>query len=130
MLPVLEAALGPGVAEALARTAALLTADADALDDWAATADPGGADIAVTDLAVLPQAVRSRVVRLMAIRAGSSASALSAAHVLAIEQLVSDWHGQGAVALPGGLRAVRRCGRLVVESGDPIDTTVSSDEET
>ncbi len=36
LVPALETALGPGVAEALARTAALLRADADALDDLAA----------------------------------------------------------------------------------------------
>lgn len=35
VLPVLEDALGPGIAEALARTAELARADADALDDWA-----------------------------------------------------------------------------------------------
>jgi tRNA(Ile)-lysidine synthetase-like protein len=35
VLPVLEDELGPGVTEALARTAALLRADADALDGWA-----------------------------------------------------------------------------------------------
>ncbi len=38
MLPVLEEELGPGVAAALARTADLLRADADALDDLAPTA--------------------------------------------------------------------------------------------
>ena len=35
VLPVLEAALGPGVVEALARTARLAREDADALDAWA-----------------------------------------------------------------------------------------------
>ena len=35
VLPVLEATLGPGVVEALARTARLARADADALDAWA-----------------------------------------------------------------------------------------------
>ena len=35
VLPVLEAALGPGIVEALARTAALAREDADALDAWA-----------------------------------------------------------------------------------------------
>jgi tRNA(Ile)-lysidine synthetase-like protein len=35
VLPVLAAALGPGIAEALARTATLARADADALDAWA-----------------------------------------------------------------------------------------------
>jgi tRNA(Ile)-lysidine synthase len=115
VLPLLEKTLGPGVAEALARTASLLAADATALEDWAERADPGGSDVAVDDLAALPVAVRSRVMRLMALRAGASATALSAAHVTAVEQLVSNWHGQGAVALPGEVRAVRRCGRLVIE---------------
>lgn len=35
VLPVLEAELGPGIAEALARTAGLARADADLLDEWA-----------------------------------------------------------------------------------------------
>lgn len=35
VLPVLEAALGPGIVEALARTATLARSDADALDAWA-----------------------------------------------------------------------------------------------
>ena len=35
ILPVLEAALGPGIVEALARTATLAREDADALDAWA-----------------------------------------------------------------------------------------------
>jgi tRNA(Ile)-lysidine synthase len=129
VLPMLETALGPGVAEALARTATLLRSDADALDQWAAEADPGSADVAVDVLAVLPIAVRSRIVRAMALRAGAPATSLGAAHVDAIEQLVSDWHGQGPVALPGGVHAVRRCGRLVVESGPRNDVVVSNDEE-
>ena len=41
VLPLLEEQLGPGVIDALGRTAGLLAADADALDDWAAAAGPG-----------------------------------------------------------------------------------------
>ena len=59
-LPALERALGPGVAEALARSAALLAADADVLDELAERADPGGSDIAVDVVAALPRAVRAR----------------------------------------------------------------------
>jgi tRNA(Ile)-lysidine synthase len=130
VLPLLEEALGPGVTEALARTAALLGSDADALEGWAAQVSPDSSDVPVDDLLELPPAVRSRAMRAMAIRAGAPASALSAAHVDAIEQLVSDWHGQGAVALPGGVHAARRCGRLVVESRAATAATVLSDEET
>ena len=129
LLPALESALGPGVAEALARTATLLRADADALDEWTRRVDPGTVDVAVEDLLAVPRAVRSRVLRAMALRAGAAGAALSATHVDAIEQLVTDWHGQGPVALPGHVQAVRRCGRLVVASGPPVGAVVSSDEE-
>jgi tRNA(Ile)-lysidine synthase len=109
-LPVLEQALGPGVAEALARTADLLRADADALD---ALADAAAADdLAVAELAGLPHAVRTRVLRRAAIAAGASGSALSRAHVDELDRLVVDWRGQGPVNLPGGLVAERRCDRL------------------
>jgi tRNA(Ile)-lysidine synthase len=118
LLPRLVDTLGPGVVEALGRTAALLAADAEALDTWAARVDPGAADIAVDDLLALPLAVRSRVVRAMALRAGSPAGALGAAHVIAVESLLSDWHGQGPVGLPGGVVAVRSCGRLTVQPAE------------
>lgn len=108
-IPTLETTLGPGVAEALARTANLLRADADALDSWAASvADPAD----VIALKALPAAVRTRVLRRAAIDAGVPAGALTAAHVAEIDALVVDWHGQGAVSLPGGLEAHRGCDRL------------------
>jgi tRNA(Ile)-lysidine synthase len=116
VLPVLETALGPGVAAALARTAALARDDADALDSWATTsfaelAGPDGS-LDVAALTDLPPAVRRRVLRLAALAAGASAGAIQAVHLQATEALVTDWHGQGAVSLPGGRAAVRRYGRL------------------
>ena len=41
-----------------------------------------------------------------------SGRAVTGAHVAALRALVEDWHGQGAVALPGGGRVTRRDGRL------------------
>ncbi|WP_053204578.1 tRNA lysidine(34) synthetase TilS [Jiangella muralis] len=108
VLPVLEAELGPGVAEALARTAGLARADADALDAQAAAVGT----LTVVDLAALPQAVRWRVLRLAAITAGSPPTDLAAAHVAAVDALVTAWRGQAGIDLPGGLRATRRDGRL------------------
>lgn len=108
-IPALEAALGPGVPEALARTARLLRDDADALDAWAASVSE---PTAVEVLRELPTAVRTRVLRRAAIDAGVPASALTAGHVSDVEALVTDWHGQGAVSLPGGLEAHRSCDRL------------------
>jgi tRNA(Ile)-lysidine synthase len=109
VLPVMEAALGPGIAESLARTAGLLRADADALDDWAKTVD----SLAVADLIALPDAVRARVLRAAAITAGAPAGSLAAVHVRELDRLVTDWHGQQPVSLPGGLVAARQCDRLV-----------------
>ncbi|HET6816652.1 MAG TPA: tRNA lysidine(34) synthetase TilS [Mycobacteriales bacterium] len=114
LLPVLEDALGPGIAEALARTARLLRDDADALDGWATAclAEAGAAGLSVESLEVLPAAVRTRVLRRAALAAGAPAGSLSAGHVEQVDRLVVDWQGQGAVSLPGGLVAERRCDRL------------------
>ena len=109
-LPALEAALGPGVAEALARSADLLRDDADALDDLAGKAGAGG--LTADALAALPAAVRRRVLRAAAIAAGAPAGSLTAGHVAALDALVTRWHGQGPVSLPGGLVAQRLCDRL------------------
>ena len=108
-LPSIEAALGPGVAESLARTADQLRADADALDEWAKAAS---ADLGVDALRSLPVAVRSRVLRLAAIAAGTPAGSLAAVHIGELDRLVTDWRGQGPVSLPGGLVGVRVCDRL------------------
>jgi tRNA(Ile)-lysidine synthase len=54
------------------------------------------------------------VLRRAAIAAGAPSGALSAAHVLAVERLITHWHGQKALDLPGGLAAVRRYGTLIL----------------
>ncbi|SPL93618.1 tRNA(Ile)-lysidine synthetase [[Actinomadura] parvosata subsp. kistnae] len=121
VLPVLEKELGPGVAEALARTAAMAREDADALDEWAESAfqncalsDIGeSVKLAVAEVEKLPVAVRRRVLRRAAIAAGCPSGALSATHVLAVDRLITHWRGQKAVDLPGGLSAVRRYGTLI-----------------
>jgi tRNA(Ile)-lysidine synthase len=111
-IPALTDALGPGVPEALARTAELLRADADALDAWAATArravttDDGRIDL--LSLAGEPAAIRTRVLRAALVDAGVPAGALTAAHVLSVDALVTSWKGQGGVALPGAFVAARR----------------------
>ena len=56
-------------------------------------------------LAAMPSAVRTRVVRLMCLQRGSPAEALGLDHVRRVDALVSDWKGQGEVALPGGVTA-------------------------
>ncbi len=128
-LPALEAALGPGVAAALARSAAALREDADALDELAARRDPfradpdgaAGSSAAVTELLAAPAALRRRWLRSAALAAGCPAGVLAARHVDAVDALLLRWRGQGPVHLPGGARAHRACGRLVLTpaGGDP-----------
>jgi tRNA(Ile)-lysidine synthase len=116
VLPVLEAELGPGVAASLARTADLLRGDMELLDDLAdaALADLGDS-LSVVALATHPDAVRRRVLRLAALAAGSPASELFHEHVMAMDALITDWHGQRWVDLPGHLRFLRREGLLGFE---------------
>jgi tRNA(Ile)-lysidine synthase len=116
-LPALEAALGPGVAEALARTAAQLREDADCLDAFAeseqirgAASDPAGLE--VRWLAAMPAAIRTRVLRQAAISAGCPAGALTAGHIQQADELVTCWHGQRWADLPGGVRVRRLDGKL------------------
>jgi tRNA(Ile)-lysidine synthase len=109
VLPVLEAELGPGVAAALSRTAELARDDADLLDRLAAQADPGTDDLAVDLLGELPPPLRRRLIRRWLARHGAPESGL--AHVLAVEALVTAWHGQGPLQLPG-LEVARVAGRL------------------
>jgi tRNA(Ile)-lysidine synthase len=115
-MPLLVEALGPDLVDNLARTAGLVAADVEALDALASTARDGVANpdgsLDVEALAGLPAAVRSRLLRDLALRLGSPAGALSAGHIEALDALVTAWHGQGPVDLPGGLAVARRAGRL------------------
>lgn len=130
-LEVLESAIGPGISAALARTAASLAADDDALGRWAAevraqarTLDGTGRPaLDAEQLAAVPAAVRRRVLRLEALDQGVPGGGLRASHLADVEALVSRWHGQGPAHLPGGVRAWRDCGRLVLAPVDaPADT--------
>jgi tRNA(Ile)-lysidine synthase len=128
VLPVLERTLGPGVARALARTAELARQDADALDALAGdllrrALLPGGDGLSVAALQAAPAAIRRRVLRRWAVDAGVPAGDLTAAHTEAVERLVTAWHGQLGVDLPGRVRAYRRVGELRLRSapgGGPL----------
>ncbi|SFD57082.1 tRNA(Ile)-lysidine synthase [Micromonospora sediminimaris] len=120
VLPVLIRALGPGVLDNLARTAALVAADNAVLDELAVEAlsrarHPAGG-LATRILAELAPAVRGRVLRTWAHELGAPPAALSHRHVAALDALVTAWRGQRASYLPGGLRVLRRDDRLVSES--------------
>jgi tRNA(Ile)-lysidine synthase len=113
VLPLLEDVLQGGVAGALARTAEQLQDDLAALDQLAghalAAAEVAG-ELVVDALADQPRAIVARVVKRWAEAAG--ADPLSSVHVRQLSALVSDWHGQLGVDLPGGRLAIRSAGRL------------------
>jgi tRNA(Ile)-lysidine synthase len=108
----------------------LLREDLDALDDLAAAelarlAREGGLPAAET--ARLPAALRRRVLRGW-LRAGGVPD-LQAVHLHAVDALLTAWHGQGAVALPGGASAERASGRLVLGSSGTGEAPVPNEEE-
>lgn len=107
VLPVLEDVLGGGVAEALARTAAALREDTDALDAMAARIldTTGDGDLAVSVLTPLPGAVRRRVIRGWLLAGG--AVGLTDTQIRAVDALVTAWRGQGGVAVPGATPRTR-----------------------
>jgi tRNA(Ile)-lysidine synthase len=122
VLPVLEAELGPGVAEALARTAESLREDEDAfatmIDEVAeelAEFIDGGIAVPVASLAANPAALRQRIIRFV-VRSEFGVS-LSRTHTLEVARLVTDWHGQGPVDVPG-VRVVRSDGRIEFRARD------------
>lgn len=105
LMPVLKEVLGDDADLALARTARLARADADLLDSLT----PALPEVpAVDEIAALPEALRSRAL-LAWLRAGGLRPDL--VHVVAVDALVTDWHGQGPLQLPGG-SVTRRDGHL------------------
>ena len=114
VMPVLERELGPGVAETLARTAAQLRPDMEALDRMAAerhaalATDDG---LPLEQLHRLDEAIASRVLRLAALAAGARASELFHVHVRALVDLAAG-ELSGQVQLPGHVTAERHAGHV------------------
>jgi tRNA(Ile)-lysidine synthase len=123
LLAQLEEALGPGVADALARTADQLREDADHLDGEAArrAAALGEGPHAVADLLDVPRPVRTRLWRLLLVAAGAPAGSLTFAHVEACDALLTRWHGQGAASVAGGLRVTRSGGRVSIAGSTRVE---------
>ena len=114
VLPLLESTLGPGIMAALARSASILREDADALamlvGQIRASFDSSNLDVA--ELESLPKALRIRLLRLAIYDLGAPEGSLSADHLAPVEALITNWHGQGEISLPGGVKVERISGRL------------------
>ena len=119
VLPVLEKELGPGIAEALSRTADQLREDDEVLDHLAehayqelVNAGPTSLTVGVVALAELAPAIRYRVIRLAATALGGH---LHRSHVLEIDRLVTNWHGQKPLTVPS-VRVERTGENIVLKS--------------
>lgn len=117
VLPVLEAELGPGIAEALVRTAEQLREDAEAFDEMIQETiedivehAEAGISVSVAALAANPAALRNRIIRFVV--DSEFGVSLTRTQTVEVARLVTDWSGQGPIDLPG-CSAVRRGGRIV-----------------
>ena len=132
VMPVLENQLGPGVAEALARTAEQFKQDSAVLDALTSeimptvfmpmlgeTAQSVQATLDVTALTGLPTAILNRVIRRAALDVFGSS--LSSVHTNAVARLITDWHGQGEVHVPG-IRVERQGAQLVLTASSSTPT--------
>lgn len=130
VLPLLDDVLGPGITSTLARTAEQLHEDADLLEQLGVDAleraiggqpgdnSPGEAQITLS-VEVLSQehrAARTRALRQAAILAGSPAGTLARRHIDEVDRLLTHWHGQGPIHLPGPVFVRRQSGNLVLSS--------------
>ncbi|MDQ1082799.1 MULTISPECIES: tRNA lysidine(34) synthetase TilS [Microbacterium] len=116
VMPVLEQELGPGVAEALARTAEQLREDAEAFQDMIDETiedivehAEAGISISVAALAANPAALRNRIVRYVV--ESEFGVSLTRAQTLEVARLAVDWRGQGPIDLPGCI--ARRVGTRI-----------------
>ncbi len=114
VLPTMEKEIGPGISDALARSAKLLRDDADALDylsdEIFSKLEPASLDI--SKLESQPRAIRTRILRRAIYLAGAPQGSLSAEHIEPVEALITAWKGQGPISLPGGVTVARISGRL------------------
>ena len=116
VLPVLETELGPGIAEALWRTAEQLREDDEAfadmidetIEDIVEHAEAGIA-VSVAALKANPPALRHRIIRHVV--KSEFGVALTRTQTLEVAKLITHWHGQGPIDLPEC--SARRVGNLI-----------------
>ena len=125
VLPMLEIELGPGIAEALARTAELIREDSEYLDELALAAygqcvkpGPTSLVISVEKISSFAKPVRNRVI-LRALEVFGAT--YSRVHVLAVADLIENWHGQKELTLPG-VRVVRTGSKITLKTTKTLNS--------
>ncbi|HEX2894977.1 MAG TPA: tRNA lysidine(34) synthetase TilS [Marmoricola sp.] len=110
VMPTLERELGPGVAQALARTADQLREDVTSLDERAEHLYREvfvGNGLDTSALEGLDPATKHRVVRMACLDAGAIASELTRDHVLAVADILYGARDHRQIQLPGHVTAYR-----------------------
>lgn len=108
VLPLLEDVLGGGVAEALARSATALRENTELIDALAEQAAPevtAGAGLDTAGLGGLAGPVRRAVIRRWLLAGGGRG--LTDLQIRAVDRLITQWRGQGGVAVGSELRGER-----------------------
>ncbi len=117
ILPMLETELGPGISDALVRTAEQLREDDEVLTTLSeqafgqvASMKSNAVQLDVEGFQALPLAIRHRVVaRALDIL---DAPTFARVHILGVDELVDRWHGQKPLTLPGV--RVERTGEKII----------------
>ncbi|MEY4425539.1 MAG: hypothetical protein RJB56_1166 [Actinomycetota bacterium] len=117
ILPMLETELGPGISDALVRTAEQLREDDEVLTTLSeqafgqvASMKSNAVQLDVQGFQALPLAIRHRVVaRALDIL---DAPTFARVHILGVDELVDRWHGQKPLTLPGV--RVERTGEKII----------------
>ena len=124
VLPVLEAELGPGIAQALARTAEQLREDEAVLAPMAQDFFDSFVSLKATTIEIplaefesAPLAIRHRVIA-MALTV-LQAPEFARVHIRAIDALVDEWHGQKPLSLPG-VRVERTARHIVLKTAKTL----------
>lgn len=123
LLPLMKS-FNPRIVEALNRTAALLAEDSEALAEAAGQLlekaglegdrpnETRGPSLNVKVLAEAPAALRRRALREWILRARGNLRRVEMVHLLAVEALLTGERGGRVAELPGGLKIVRKRGKL------------------
>jgi tRNA(Ile)-lysidine synthase len=117
VIPMLEKELGADVVLGLVRSAQLLRIDNEYfVEQTSASFEKSrlGADLDVQQLENLHTAIRTRVIQKWLIESGVPSGSLHQIHINTVDELVSNWHGQKEINLPGGFEAKRIANRLTI----------------
>ena len=124
VMPVLESELGPGIAQALARSADQLREDEAVLAPMAqdffdrfVSLKATSIEIALAEFEAAPLAIRHRVIA-MALTV-LQAPEFARVHIRAIDALVDEWHGQKPLSLPG-VRVERTARHIVLKTAKTL----------